>query len=350
MGRIKYFAKGVRWKNGAFRYRVPRGTPEDLKEIIFSGKQEVTLGKTEQEAIVRYYDIIKKLNVNNYEISIVTMDELIDKYILEVSSAKELSTRKNEQYSAERLKAVFTGVKIKNFKSSWAFKYKEITQKKYSTERYDFKRSVNFDLTLLNLVFNQAIEWGIIENSDHPTRHLNIKYTIPARDRYAEKWELEEALKVATPFIKAYIRLKLCTGISQSDLLRIKESDLLEEGIYVQRSKTGQKTIYTWNDERREAIKECLDIRPCTSEYIFCTNKGGCYADSNKNSGFQSAWKRFMKKALEKTALENSFTEHDLRTNVASDAESAEQARKRLAHKSVTTTNKYYRIKPEKAD
>lgn len=352
MGRLKPFAQNVRWKNGAWRYRVPKWLTEEQKQELFEGKKEITLGKNQAEALVNYYEIIRKLPKDDdiTEVKVLTMGELIDKYMDEISITKDISSQDNEKSSAERLKTVFQHIKIKNFKSSWAFKYKDVTQKKYATKKYDFKRSVNFDLTLLNLVFNQAIEWGIIENSEHPLRGISIKYTIPARDRYAEKWELDEALKAASPFIKAYLKLKLCTGISQGDLLRLKESDLSEEGIYVQRGKTGQKTIYTWNDERKIAIAECLAVRPCESVYVFCTREGNSYADSKKNSGFQSAWKRFMKKALNETKLKESFTEHDLRTNVASDAENAEQARKRLAHKSVSTTNKYYRIKPEKAD
>lgn len=80
------------------------------------------------------------------------------------------------------------------------------------------------------------------------------------RDRYVEDWELKEFLSICSPFIKAYVKLKLATGLRQGDLLRLKETDLKEDGIHAVHQKTGKKTIYSWNKDRKEAIAECLDM------------------------------------------------------------------------------------------
>lgn len=181
-------------------------------------------------------------------------------------------------------------------------------------------------------------------------RGLNIKFTMKPRDRYIEDWKLEEFLSVCSPFIKAYAKLKLATGLRQGDLLRLKESDLMDDGIHAIHQKTGKKTIYKWSEERHIAIRECLSIRPTLSEYIFCTREGKSYSDGNQASGFASIWQRYMKKALATTKLKERFTEHDLRAKVASDSENIEQARKRLGHVTASLTKKVYDRKAEITD
>ncbi len=52
-----------------------------------------------------------------------------------------------------------------------------------------------------------------------------------------------------------------------------------------------------------------------------------------------------MKKALAETKLSVSFTEHDLRAKVGSDAETDEDAQRQLDHASVQMTRKVYRRK-----
>lgn len=55
-----------------------------------------------------------------------------------------------------------------------------------------------------------------------------------------------------------------------------------------------------------------------------------------------------MKKALAETQLEESFTDHDLRTKVASDLDTDQQASDLMAHSSLQITRKHYRLKGQK--
>jgi integrase len=83
------------------------------------------------------------------------------------------------------------------------------------------------------------------------------------------------------------------------------------------------------------------------SIWLFHTNRGQLYIKENASAdGFDSIWQRFMKKTLEKTALINRFTEHDLRAKVASDTES-EHARQLLGHATQEITDRVYRRKAE---
>lgn len=84
---------------------------------------------------------------------------------------------------------------------------------------------------------------------------------------------------------------------------------------------------------------------PVMSPWLFFNRKGEGYynMETRKASGFQSIWQRSMKKALEKTTLEFSFTEHDLRAKVGSDQDSLAEAQKLLNHTNPATTRKSYR-------
>ncbi len=167
-----------------------------------------------------------------------------------------------------------------------------------------------------------------------------------------EDWELQEALKIASPFIAAYIRLKLLTGLRRGDLLSLKQSDLKDDGIHVTPRKTahssGKKIIYEWSEELRDSINEVLNLRKkVLSVWLFHTNRGQPYIklDGSAN-GFDSMWQRFMAKAIAQTSLEEKFTEHDLRAKVASDAELG-HARQLLGHSSDTTTRKIHQRRPD---
>lgn len=57
----KPFAAGVRWKNGAWRYRVPRWVDDATLCRVCDGKREVTLGRTDGDAVEEWMRIQRSL-------------------------------------------------------------------------------------------------------------------------------------------------------------------------------------------------------------------------------------------------------------------------------------------------
>lgn len=59
--------------------------------------------------------------------------------------------------------------------------------------------------------------------------------------------------------VRAYIKLKLLTGLRRSDLLRLTVTDIKHDGIHVQPHKTakstGKKLIFEWTPALRQARK-----------------------------------------------------------------------------------------------
>ncbi|MET3131328.1 integrase [Oxalobacteraceae bacterium GrIS 1.11] len=151
-----------------------------------------------------------------------------------------------------------------------------------------------------------------------------------------------------------YIRLKLLTGLRRGDLLRLTSANLKEDGIHVTPHKTqnstGKKLIIDWSPELHAAVEAAKYVRPCLSQWLFCTRKGEGYINEAKGtaSGWDSVWQRFMERIMEETKVTERFTEHDMRAKCASDAETLEHARALLAHADSRVTDKIYRRKPER--
>ena len=127
--------------------------------------------------------------------------------------------------------------------------------------------------------------------------------------------------------VLAYLRLKMMTGMSRGDLLRLTSSHLTQEDILIQRhktaKKTGKRTLYQWTPELKAAVDSAIATRPCLSPFLFCNARGEGYVD------------------------EEAGTERDFRAKAASDADTADHARALLSQADINTTNRVYRRKPE---
>ena len=323
-----------RYKHGAYYFRVPEGL-----RSFWGGKSEFRLGKTLDEA---YKTWSEKLDL---QINAKTMAELFDRYSLEVIPSKADKTQESNNHSIRKVRPVFGHMLINNVKPKHIYQYRDLRGR-------DGKKAANMDLEVLSHCFTKAIEWGLLEK--HPMMKNVNKFVIDPDDRYVEDWELEESLKVATPFMKAYINLKLLTALRQGDILSLKLSDLNEDGIYVMPRKTKRETKKAlnidWSPALHAAIEEAKKIRKKPdSPYLFHTNIGEPYIKENGNtSGFKSAWRRFMKKALKETKLEESFSEHSLRAKVATDLDDIHHASSLLGHSSLEITKRVYRRKAER--
>jgi len=134
------------------------------------------------------------------------MRELFDRYTTEVISEKAPATQKANHRSMGRLRSALGDNLVTSVTPQAIYQYRDICGRKHS------KKYANLDLEVLSHCFTNAIEWGVINT--HPmTAKKVVKFTLEARDRYVEDWELEEWCKVASPFVLAYASLKGVTGL-----------------------------------------------------------------------------------------------------------------------------------------
>lgn len=334
----------VRWRfrHGAYFYDVPKNLCH-----LWNGKREFRLGASLPEA---YRVWAARLELHN---DVRTIGQLLERYALEVVPIKAPMTQVGNARAIERLTAVFGEMRIRDFKPIHAYQYRDKRGKKSPT-------AANRELEVLSHTFTKAIEWGYRE--DHPMIEGKFrKLSTPPRTRYVEDWEIVEVLSLiprrkrgSLHAVRAYIKIKLLSGLRRGDLLRLRMADLQGDGIYVEPRKTatttGKKLIIEWTPALRQSVDEALVARPVDiGPWLFCTKRGDCYVkDDGTASSWDSMWQRFMSRVLTETKVKERFTEHDLRAKCASDAETLAHAQQLLAHADSATTQRIYRRRPER--
>jgi len=225
--------------HGAYYYRVPPGL-----EHQWDGKKQFRLGVSLPEAYRTWAD---RMELRGDELN--TISQLLDRYAIEVLPHKAPKTQLEQTRGLERLIAVFGAMPIKSFKPTHAYQYRDRRSKTAPT-------AAKRELEILSHSFTKAIEWGATDY--HPMIEGKFrKIHQPPRNRYVEDWEVIEALSLSSTrrfgsvdMVKAYIKLKLLTGLRRSDLLLLRTTDLQDDGIHVTPSKTakssGKSTIYLW--------------------------------------------------------------------------------------------------------
>lgn len=320
-----------RWiyNHSAYYYR-----PRQHEKDRFDNKSWFLLGKTLAGAHIEY---AKRLDFSG---ELFRMDQVCDRYTLQVMPLKAQATQRSQARCMRRIKGVLGHVPVQGVQSHHIYQYRDAVAAKYK------EKTANLDLELLSHVFTKAIEWGARQG--HPmTNKQVVKFSRPPRDRYVNDNELDAALEHASDFVRSYIVLKLLIGARKGELLSIRLSDIGDEGIVLNRSKGGKPTIYEWTDALREVVRTIrASHKKVGGLYLFSTRMGQPYIATNGlTSGFDSIWQRFMRKVVA-SGIER-FTEHDLRAKVASDVD-LERAQELLGHANSRTTERVYRRKISK--
>ncbi len=342
-----------RWhhQHGAYYYRVPPG-----QEAAWDGKKRFRLGKTLPQAYKAFAERVDAPERAN------TIGALLDRYLLEVVPDKAAKTQTSNRLAIPRLRAVFGAMALTAIQPKHVYGYVARRSKKQEDETGKVtggKTVAHREVEVLSHAFTKAVEWGYLNR--HPfKKEVRLEGEKP-RDRYVEDWEVIELLALeprrksgSVLMIQAFLRIKLLTGMSQGDLLRLTMSQFKDDGIHIQRhktaEKTGKRTIYEWSPELRAAVEVAKSVRPVISPFLFCNRRGEGYINEENGEarGWKSMWQRFMDRVLAETKVTERFTEHDMRAKVGSDAETLERARALLAHADARTTEAIYRRKPER--
>lgn len=333
--------KRWRFKNGAYRYLVPPGM-----EWQWDDKKEFTLGKTLPEAYRTWADRLGTLE------EVTTVSELMDRYLLEVVPVKSFKSQESNQLAIRRLRPVFGMMRPAEIQPVHAYKYADLVAKAHG------KTSAKHDIQCLSHLLTKAVEWGVI-NRNSLLGQVRIKGNAP-RDRLVEDWEIDEVLAIKSSFrgvliANVYIRFKLMTGLRRGDILRLKRSNVRDDGIHVLLNKTkhssGKRLIIEWDKDgdMHELVDEILRIPPrrIGDAPLFVTRQGKAYINhQGQCNAFDSLWQRFMDKVMEITKVKERFQERDLRAKVASDSDSLVEASERLGHADTAITQRVYRRKP----
>lgn len=327
-----------RWikQHGAYYYCVPLNLTHQ-----WDNKKLFRLGVSLSDAHRKWADRVDAPQ------DVLIINQLLDRYMLEVSPTKKPATHFSETKSVAHLRRTWGDWPITSITPQAVYHY---------IDKRTAKNQARLERALISHAFTKAVEWGYIPK--HPFKGEVRVQGSKSRERYIEDWELRECYKLApkrdgndaTRFLQAYIKVKLLTGLRKSDMLRLKVTDFTEAGIPLTTSKTGKSIIISWTPALRAAIEEAKALRPVDiAPWLFCNRRGESYIDeaTGQPTGFDSCWQRFMGRLIAETDLKKRFTEHDIRAKAGSDAGSDADAQKLLTHENVGMTRRAYRRRAE---
>ncbi len=173
-------------------------------------------------------------------------------------------------------------------------------------DRHPKKAAANAHVVLLSVLFEKMRRWGWTENN--PTRVK--KNPARRRGRYLTDEEFLRLRASARPLVLAVMDLCYLTASRQSDILKIKHSDIREDGLHITQKKTGAKQVYEITPELKAALDRAKALRE-SIVYLICRRDGEAYTQPQ----FQKMWTADFKKA----AVEN-VVFHDIRGKAATDA------------------------------
>lgn len=261
--------------------------------------------------------------------------DLVGEYLKQVSPTKSLRTQQDHLQQAEWLKKVFGHMPAEAVKPSHVARYLD---SRLSKDGIPAPVRANREISLLSSVYSWAMRRGLAESNPCYGVRRN---TERARTRCPSQEEIEAVISVAPEVVGLAVELAYYTGQRRSDLLKLRLSDLVEQGIQITQAKTGAKLLIRWSPGLRACIESLKNLpRPIRGLYVICNRRGQPYTDS----GFKAMWGRAMDKAVQEGLIQERFHFHDIRAAAITAADEAKMDAQGLAgHKSRSMTEAYIR-------
>ncbi|MBU0730404.1 MAG: hypothetical protein KKA70_11745 [Proteobacteria bacterium] len=180
----------------------------------------------------------------------------------------------------------------------------------------------NREIALISMAWSWARERDIC--GENPCLGVRKIQETP-RDRYVtdDEYKLvyKLAIKTAPPYIPIGMEIAFLCRARLGEILDLQDTNLLEDGLLLQRSKKSKTQIITWSPRLKAAIKAAQKLKGVSWRKYILHNKHGLRI---KEHAFKSAWQRLIHRCLEK-GLEERFTFHDLKAKGVSDFEGDKQ-------------------------
>lgn len=205
----------------------------------------------------------------------------------------------------------------------------------------------NRDKALLSIAYTHLRIMCGYRGSD-PTKGLQTRVEETPRDRYVTDAELDAIIARASPKLGCIARFIELTGMRQGDALKLRMTDLDDEGFTYWNSKSKKRQGLQRSDELDACIEDAKRLwRRFGREWLFESRPKGKHAARGVGpytpSGLRALWRVARAKAgLSDVRL------HDLRAKAGSDAESDTEAQRLLGHTDGKVTRRHYRRKIER--
>lgn len=172
-----------------------------------------------------------------------SMPELIERVYKHHCKGLAESTQAQYRIAADRLKEIFRKANPAQVKS------KHIAAVKLALA--DTPNMANRITSFLRTVFSYAVEWQLVDSNPciGVRRHLEAKRTRLLTD---EEWHAIHAQAGAR--LRVIMELQYLTGQRINDVLKIRRSQITDEGLTFEQQKTGAKLVIRWSRQLRATV------------------------------------------------------------------------------------------------
>lgn len=284
------------------------------------GGKWTNLGKDYPSALLQYAKITDTAENKG-------MPGLIDRVIDHIRPRREKNTMDQYEVAAGKLKEILAEFEPRDVLP------RHVAQIK--THMAATPNMANRTLSVLRLVFSQALEWGEVDSNPC----IGIKpYPEKKRDRYLTDDELHAILSKCSDYMRCVFEMAYLTGQRISDVLAIRLADVADAGIYFQQKKTDAKVLVAMTPDLDAVVKQAKALpRPVRGLTLIC-NRMGKPVDYGT---VKDAWAKARKAA----GIDDARI-HDLRAKALTDAKrQGKDARKLGGHSSQRMTDRYIRLR-----
>jgi len=254
-----------------------------------------------------------------------TMAGVIADAMVEILPRVKPTTRKQYELAAKVLRQAFA-----------EFRVEQVTAADVAEFRADWASKPNMGnrhLSVLRAVFDWALERRLVTSNPCVgiKRHAEKK-----RTRLLTEAELTAIYAQAGERLRVIIDLAVGTGQRINDVLKIRRSDLTEDGIRFAQQKTGARLVVRWTPRLRDAVRRAAEMQGTIPTLTLLRNKKGKAPDYKT---VQLQWDLACKAAKVADAHL-----HDLRAMAATAAKAQGlDAQQLLGHRTQANTARYLR-------
>lgn len=205
---------------------------------------------------------------------------------------RRLAPRTRVDYAGSAAKICAFPVEINDQPSTFGELYhSELTRGlvRQFLDAYPGKTQANRHRAMLSSAYAWAVEREIADAN--PCRGVRANAERP-RERYVTDAEYQAFYTIAPRHIRAAMELAYLCVCRKGEVLTLRPSQILPEGIRIDRVKGSTPNIVGWSERLREAITQARGAIPSTT-HILCTDLG----QPISAPGFNTAWKRAKAKA-----------------------------------------------------
>lgn len=270
----------------------------------------------------------------------VTMSEVLDRYMKEVSPTLSPSTDFRNSQIVKNLKAFFGDTLIQDVHTSNVSTYKaNCLEKGFS------KETILRELGLFRRVFNLAIkEWALCTENPVPQALKTLGKADNKRVRYLSAEELRQLTAALPGWLKPIVTLARHTGLRRSNIVNLTWSqvDFARKVIIIPRTKNGSPIGIPLTQTAIDTLADVQKTNHTASPYVFCDKDGKPPIPINVSKAFERAAKRAKVKDLRFHDLR-----HDFASSLVQSGVPIQIVKELLGHSDLRMTIRYSHLAPE---